>query len=220
MAPTVNFLIQRLLVYLKSPQGQNRMGGLTGMQFADSIAIEEEEDDITVPLRVSPGNIYAGTGMKLTRNPDFAQSSTLFGETIPKVTENRSREITLETIVERPFPSSNSLKNRDASPITTKRIALDGTISYVTINKTETDQEKAKKFGSVLKDDPSERIIRSQKVITPSGANKPPLPQKSYNIQINNTSAIFSSNSNNPIASQGVTKTYARDKVPLFLFVD
>jgi hypothetical protein len=144
----------------------------------------------------------------------------LFGETAHKVTANRSREITLETIFERPLPNINSLKNRDASPITTKRIALDGTISYVTIKKTETDKEKAKKFGSVLKDDPSEGIIRSQKVITTSGANKLPLPQKSYNIQVNNTGAMFSANSNNPIASQGVTKTYTRDKVPIFLFVD
>jgi hypothetical protein len=39
------------------------MGRLTGMQFADSIAIEEEEDDIIVPLRVSPGDIYSGTGI-------------------------------------------------------------------------------------------------------------------------------------------------------------
>lgn len=144
----------------------------------------------------------------------------MFGETAHKVTANRSREITLETIFERPLPNINSLNNRDASPITTKRIALDGTISYVTIKKTETDREKAKKFGSVLKDDPSEGIIRSQKVITTSGANKLPLPQKSYNIQVNNTGAMFSANSNNPIASQGVTKTYTRDKVPIFLFVD
>jgi hypothetical protein len=169
------------------------------MQFADSIAIEEEEDDIAAPLRVSPGNIYASNGIKLTTNPDFAQSSTLFGETTLRVTPaNRPRQITLETVLEGPVPSSNGTKNRDASPITTKRIALDGTISWVTMKKTENDQEKAKKFSGV-----------SQKVVTTSGANKPPLPKSSYSIQVNNK-----------IASQGVTKTYGRDHVPLFLFVN
>jgi hypothetical protein len=175
------------------------MGGLTGMQFADSIAMEEEEDDFTAPLRVSPGNIYASNGIKLTKNPDFAQSSTLFGETTPRVPlTNRPRQITLETVFEGPVPGSNGTKNRDASPITTKRIGLDGTISWVTMKKTENDQEKAKKFSGV-----------SEKVITSSGGNKPPLPKSSYLIQVNNKTA-----------SQGVTKTYGRDQVPLFLFVD
>ena len=50
--------------------------GVTGMQLADSFAIEE--GDSIAPLKITPGNIYAGTGMKVTHNPDFAQSSTLF----------------------------------------------------------------------------------------------------------------------------------------------
>ena len=104
--------------------------GVVGPTLTDSQWIEDEI------LTINPANSRAGIGMTINKPSTMAQSSTLFGESpeIPK------RKITLETIFERNLPQTNTtIVNNTQAARRTKRIGLDGTISYINNSKTGSD---------------------------------------------------------------------------------